>query len=381
MARSVRRLAILGSTGSIGRQALDVVRAFPDLFQVVALAAGQNVELLASQVREFHPWFISHTAEEASPAVTKCPRLSLEEMACHMEIDLVVIAAAGGAGLVPTLAAVRAGKRVALANKESLVTAGDIIMAEARRTGAEIMPVDSEHSAIWQCLRGESQPSARLVLTASGGPFRKSSLDELDSVTPEQALRHPSWQMGRKVTIDSATLMNKGLEVIEAHWLFGMPFEDIRIIVHPQSIVHSMVEFADGSVKAQMSNPDMRFPIQYALCYPERLPNPSLPALDWSTIKELTFEAPNFDLFPCLKLAIEAGKRGGTYPAVLCAADEVAVELFLSRRIKFTDIFRLVEAILSEHRATTHPAIEEIIAADAWARERAAAIAAEGSLC
>ncbi|GAI31501.1 unnamed protein product, partial [marine sediment metagenome] len=269
-----------------------------------------------------------------------------------------------------TLAAVKAGKNVALANKESLVMAGEIITNEAKLNAAQILPVDSEHSAIWQCLKGETQPAAQLVLTASGGPFRYYSPAELYSVTARQALRHPSWQMGRKVTIDSATLMNKGLEIIEAHWLFDIPIDNIRVLIHPQSIIHSMVEFIDGSIKAQLSHPDMRLPIQYALSYPERLPNPQLPRLDWNNIKNLTFEQPDFDTFPCLKLAIEAGKKGETYPAVLCAADEVAVELFLSQRIKFTDIARLVEQILEEHAAIVHPTLEEIIAADAWAREK-----------
>jgi len=232
------------------------------------------------------------------------------------------------------------------------------------------MPVDSEHSAIWQCLEGETQKAARLILTASGGPFLHYSSAQLTEVTPEQALKHPSWRMGRKVTVDSATLMNKGLEVIEAHWLFDMPFDNIKILIHPQSIIHSMVEFIDGSVKAQLSYPDMRLPIQYALSYPERLANHQLPRLDWEDIKDLTFESPDFDSFPSLKLAIEAGKKGGTYPAVLCATDEVAIELFLSGRIKFTDIARLVGQALEEHQAISHPTLEEIMAADIWTREK-----------
>ena len=248
--------------------------------------------------------------------------------------------------------------------------AGEIIASEANRNGANILPVDSEHSAIWQCLNGETQPAARIILTASGGPFRHFSPAQLEEVTPEQALKHPSWQMGEKVTIDSATLMNKGLEVIEAHWLFDMPYDSITVIVHPQSIIHSMVEFIDGSIKAQLSCPDMRLPIQYALSYPERLPNPELPRLDWTGIRELTFEQPDFDTFPCPRLAIEAGRMGGTCPAVLCAADEAAVELFLSRAIKFTDIAILVEQVLQEHEAVAHPTLEEVLAADAWAREK-----------
>jgi len=233
------------------------------------------------------------------------------------------------------------------------------------------LPVDSEHSAIWQCLAGETQPPAGLILTASGGPFRGYSSAQLGKVTAQQALKHPSWQMGKKVTIDSATLMNKGLEVIEAHWLFDIPWENIKVLIHPQSIVHSMVEFTDGSTKAQLGYPDMRLPIQYALSYPERLPNPHLPRLDWERSNNLTFEPPDRDTFPCLRLAVEAGMKGGTYPAVLCAADEVAVELFLSGCIKFTDIAKLVEQVLEGHQAIAHPTLEEIMTADAWARDKA----------
>ncbi|MEE8413442.1 MAG: 1-deoxy-D-xylulose-5-phosphate reductoisomerase, partial [Dehalococcoidales bacterium] len=259
---------------------------------------------------------------------------------------------------------------VALANKESLVMAGELITSEAKLSGAQILPIDSEHSAIWQCLNGEIQPAAWLILTASGGPFRQYSPAQLGEVTIEQALNHPSWQMGEKVTIDSATLMNKGLEIIEARWLFDMPVDKIKVLVHPQSIIHSMVEFIDGSIKAQLSYPDMRLPIQYALSYPERLPNPQIRKLDWDEMNKLTFEPPKFDTFPCLKLAIEAGKQGGTYPAVLCAADEIAVELFLSRCIKFIDIAGLVEQTLADHKATTQPGLEEIMAADTWARQK-----------
>jgi len=248
--------------------------------------------------------------------------------------------------------------------------AGEIITSEAKIHSAQILPIDSEHSAIWQCLSGERQEAARIILTASGGPFYHYSPEQLSRVTLKQALRHPSWQMGKKVTIDSATLMNKGLEIIEAHWLFSIPFEKIKVLVHPQSIIHSMVEFVDGSVKAQLSYPDMRLPIQYALSYPERLPNPQLPRLDWSNIASLTFDQPDWETFPCLKIAIEAGKRGGTYPAVLCAADEAAVELFLSGRTKFIDIPGLIEQTLEEHQAITHPGLEEIMAADAWARRK-----------
>jgi len=365
----IKRVAVLGSTGSIGRQTLEVISALPHRFSVIGLAAGKNTDLLAKQINRFQPKFI-YSQDKNPPTGAGCQFLSLEEMASHPEVDIVVMATSGKWGLKPTLAAVKAGKRLALANKESLVMAGEIITKEAKLNKSQILPVDSEHSAIFQCLEGEKQKAAKIILTASGGPFRGYSSTRLAQVTPEQALKHPSWRMGRKVTIDSATLMNKGLEVIEARWLFDIPFDNIRILVHPQSIIHSMVEFADGSVKAQLGMPDMRLPIQYALTYPERLENPNLPHLDWDKIKELNFEPPDFDSFPCLKLAIEAGKKGGTYPAALCAADEAAVELFLSKRIKFTDIPRLVGQALAEHKSTAHPTPEEILATDTQTREK-----------
>jgi 1-deoxy-D-xylulose-5-phosphate reductoisomerase len=373
MITKVKRLAVLGSTGSIGRQTLEVVRALPGRFKVLGLAAGQNIDLLAEQISEFQPQFVScanMTLNEIKDhlRVTDCEFLSLEDMASHPDVDMVVIATSGTAGLGAMLAAVKAGKTIALANKESLVSAGEIITAKAKKSGAKILPVDSEHSAIWQCLRGEKTKARRIILTASGGPFRVYSQDQMAGITVAQALKHPSWRMGQKVTIDSATLMNKGLEVIEARWLFDMPIDNVTVLVHPQSIIHSMVEFADGLVKAQLSFPDMRLPIQYALSYPDRLDNPELPRLDWAKIRELTFEPPDTAKFPCLRLAIGAGKDGGTAPAVLCAADEAAVDLFLAGRLKFTDIPRLVALALEKHIKTNHPSIEEIIAADKWGR-------------
>jgi len=372
MGNNIKRLVVLGSTGSIGQQTLEVVRALPYRFRIVGLAAGKNMALLSKQINEFKPSFVYYQGKKTEAPLTNdnYELLSPEDIACHPQADNVIIAFSGSSGLSPTLAAVKAGKTVSLANKESLVMAGEIITREAKLNKAQILPIDSEHSAIWQCLHGETQEAAQLILTASGGPFLGYSSAQLEEVTATQALKHPSWQMGRKVTIDSATLMNKGLEVIEAHWLFNMPFDKIKVLIHPQSIVHSMVEFMDGSVKAQLSYPDMRLPIQYALSYPERLPNPQLPRLNWSTINKLTFEQPDLDTFPCLKLAIEAGKKGGTYPAVLCAADEIAVELFLSQRIKFTDIARLVEQTLEQHQSVTCPTLEEIMAADTWARQK-----------
>ncbi len=377
MGNIVKQVAVLGSTGSIGRQTLEVINAFPHRFHIIGLAAGKNTDLLAEQINEFQPRFVYYQDKKSRLTEAEYEFLSLEEIASHPEVDIVVVATSGKWGLKPTLAAARAGKRVALANKESLVMAGEIIIREAKLNGAQIMPVDSEHSALWQCLEGENQKAARLILTASGGPFLRYSPAQLNEVTPEQALKHPSWRMGRKVTIDSATLMNKGLEVIEAHWLFDMPFDDIKVLIHPQSIVHSMVEFIDGSVKAQLSYPDMRLPIQYAFSYPERLANPRLPRLDWENIKNLDFEPPDLDTFPCLKLAIEAGRKGGTYPAVLCAADEAAVQLFLSGRIKFTDIARLVEQALEKHQAISHPTLEEIMAADGWGKKMVSGLVKE----
>jgi 1-deoxy-D-xylulose-5-phosphate reductoisomerase len=375
----MKRIAILGSTGSIGQQTLEVVRFFSDRFSIVGLGAGRNVDLLAKQVGEFKPRLVSFQATgngNQGKAVLACAPgsrlVSLEEMACHPEVDLVLVATSGKAGLVPTLAALRTGKQVALANKEVLVMAGKIIMAEAKDHGVEVFPVDSEHSAIWQCLRGESRREvARLILTASGGPFLHCNLEQMAGITPEQALNHPTWQMGDKVTVDSATLMNKGMEIIEAHWLFDLPLQRIQVLVHPGSMVHSLVEFADGSVKAQLSVPDMRLPIQYALTYPERLANPGLPKVDWNKLSSFHFEPPDLTSFPCLRLAGEVGERGGTYPAVLCAADEVAVGLFLSHRIGFLGIARLVEDTLEHHRGVDNPSLDEILAADAWARKYA----------
>jgi len=365
----VKKIAILGSTGSIGQQALDVIRASPNEVQVVALTGGKNLELLERQISEFQPkMFCSSVKPDFSYGGEF---LSMEEIASHPEVDLVIVATSGKAGLSPTLAALKASKMVALASKEVMVMAGEIVVREASLRQAQIIPVDSEHSAIWQCLRGEEDKPQRLFLTASGGPFHRYSQSQLSKVTPGQALHHPIWKMGRKVTIDSATLMNKGLEVIEAHWLFSFPFDSIEILIHPQSIVHSIVEFWDGSLKAQLSSPDMRLPIQYALSYPQRWTNSELPRLDWNKIQSLNFEPVDYDRFPCLKLALDAGKLGGTYPAALCAADEVAVELFLDHKISFTHIARIVQRTLEQHQNIAQPSLEGILSADNWAREYA----------
>ena len=368
----MKRLAVLGSTGSIGQQTLEVVRAFPDKLKVVALACGKNTSLLEEQVAEFKPRIVYADGVEDSEKITGVEYLSIEDIASHPEVEFVVVATAGKAGLGPTLSAIRAAKTVALANKEVLVMAGEIVTAEAQRHQVEIIPIDSEHSAIWQCLRGEdSKTVARIILTASGGPFRLSSPEKLAEVTPEEALNHPTWRMGTKVTIDSATLMNKGMEVIEAHWLFGVEYSQIEVVLHPQSIIHSMVEFVDGSSKAQMSLPDMRLPIQYALTYPERWHSAIDTRADFAKLGSLDFEEVDLDKFPCLRLAMEAGERGGTYPAVLSAADEVAVGLFLTGKIGLPGISEIVARTLERHSAVEHPAIEEVIEADAWARDTA----------
>jgi 1-deoxy-D-xylulose-5-phosphate reductoisomerase len=376
MVTKQKRLVVLGSTGSIGRQTLDVVRSWPEKFRIIGLAAGNNLALLQEQVDEFQPEYVSYnkTGRKEFDAPNR-HYLSMEKMAALAEADICIVAVSGAAGLGVVMAAAQAGKTIALANKESLVAAGEIVTAAVMKNKARILPIDSEHSAIWQCLQGEKQPPRRIILTASGGPFRSCSPKQMEGITVEQALAHPSWKMGKKVTIDSATLINKGLEIIEAHWLFGVAIDDITVLVHPQSIVHSMVEFTDGSVKAQLSRPDMRFPIQYALSFPDRLPNAELPRLDWDSFSDLLFEQPDMAKFPCLDLAIEAGKKDGTYPAVLCTADEVAVDLFLAGRIKFTGISTIIAGVLEKHSGIAHPSIDDIIAADSWARAAALKLA------
>jgi 1-deoxy-D-xylulose-5-phosphate reductoisomerase len=369
-------LAILGSTGSIGRQTLEVVRGLRPRFRVVALAAGQNVTLLEEQAKEFSPQLIwadreaEYLHQKTVKGAIRARWTPMEEMAAHPDVDIVVVATAGKAGLLPTLAAARAGKAMALANKEVLVMAGHLVVAEARDHQADLRPVDSEHSAIWQCLWGEDRQNiARIILTGSGGAFRDKTLDELERVTPEQALRHPTWQMGHKITVDSATLVNKGLEAIEAHWLFGVPFDKIEVVLHRESIIHSLVEFCDGSIKAQLGMPDMRLPIQCALTYPQRLPAGRPKRLDLGRLGSLCFCQPDLRRFPCLGLALEAGRRGGAYPAVMAAADEVAVDHFLAGHISFLDIAKVIEATLSAHPGVSDPSLEEVLAADTWARQ------------
>jgi 1-deoxy-D-xylulose-5-phosphate reductoisomerase len=379
MRNAVKQLAVLGSTGSIGQQALDIIKDFPGKFRILGLAGGHNTSLLAKQISQFQPKLVYSPLKLNLPDTTKFS--SMEDIVTHPDVNVVIIATSGKAGLAPTLAAIRSGKKIALANKEVLVMAGEIIMAEAKKHQAQILPIDSEHSAIWQCLHGEKAEAARIILTASGGPFYHRSPTQLAEVTAEDALQHPTWKMGRKVTIDSATLMNKGLETIEAHWLFSIPFNKIEIVIHPQSIIHSLVEFADGSLKAQLSVPDMRFPIQYALSYPKRLANPKLPRIDLSRLNSLTFEPINYAMFPCLQLALDAGKKGGTYPAVLCAADEIAVELFLEHNVSFSDIAEIIASTISLHQGIANPTLDEILAADDWARDTALKLARKAKLC
>jgi 1-deoxy-D-xylulose-5-phosphate reductoisomerase len=374
MTAAAKGVAILGCTGSVGRQTLDVIRQLPGHFRVVALAGGSNHTLLEDQSREFHPDFVwCRNAErhmDLKAASGKRTRwATMEEMAAHPAVDLVVVATAGAAGLGPTMAALRAGKGVALANKEVLVMAGQAVTREAERGGGELRPVDSEHSAIWQCLWGEDIAAVeKLILTASGGAFRDMPVRDLDRVTPRDALRHPTWDMGRKITIDSATLMNKGFEAIEARWLFNVPMERIEIVMHRESIVHSLVEYRDGSVKAQLGEPDMRLPIQCALSYPERLAGTGAPRLNLARVKTLNFGEVDLGRYPCLRLALEAGAKGGTWPAVLAAADEVAVEQFALGAIGFTDIPKVVDATLSAHAGHADPSLEAILEADTWAR-------------
>ncbi|MBI4299400.1 MAG: 1-deoxy-D-xylulose-5-phosphate reductoisomerase [Chloroflexi bacterium] len=377
MGGGMKGVAVLGSTGSIGRQTLDVAQSFPGEFRILGLAARSSLRLISEQVRKFRPLLVScqgSPEEIAGLLELGCRPCSMEEMVCHPSVDLVMMAIVGEAGLMPTLAALQAGKRVALANKEAVVMAGELIATYLQSDNPAILPVDSEPSAIWQCLRGEDREVARLIITASGGPFRQRPLKELAQVTPQEALRHPTWNMGPKITIDSATLMNKAFEVIEAHWLFGVPWDKIEVVVHPQSIIHSMVEFVDGSVKAQMSLPDMRLPIQYALFYPKRMKNGSLPRFDPISSGSLSFESLDPDRYPCFQLALDIAMRGGTWPAALSAADEAAVELFLSKRIGFLEIPLVIQQAIKGHQPVMNPSGSDILNAAAWAREQVNAV-------
>ncbi len=385
-----KRVVILGATGSIGESALKVACDIPERMEIVGLAAKSNAQKLAEAANEVRPESVCLVDETRIDVLRRAldyqPRIfsgeeGLLEIACLTNADMVLVAIVGTAGLRPALAAIEAGKDLAVASKEILVMAGEIVMREARENSVHVLPVDSEHNAIFQCLesgRGLSAPKdrgteaaptfqssdvRRIILTASGGPFRETPRKDFDSITPEQALKHPTWNMGPKITIDSATLFNKGLEMIEAHWLFGVEMDRVEVVIHPQSIVHSMVEFADGSTLAQLSYSNMRFPIQYAVTWPDRVPN-TLPPLDFSKLSKLEFFTPRYDDFPAMNLARRAGETGGTLPAVMNAANEIAVAAFLNRQVRFPDIWHIVEEVMNRHAPVAHPDLDAILQAD-----------------
>ncbi len=376
-----KRVVVLGATGSIGDSALKVAHDIPERMEIVGLAANSNAEKLVAAANKMRPEAICLVDETKMDILQRDldyqPRIfsgevGLRELACLTNADMVLVAIVGTGGLRPALAAIEAGKDLAVASKEILVMAGEIVMREARDHGVRVLPVDSEHNAIFQCLDGRPSEVRRIILTSSGGPFRETPSNQLADVTVEEALKHPTWNMGPKITIDSATLFNKGLEMIEAHWLFGVEMNRVEIVIHPQSIVHSMVEFADGSTLAQLSYSNMCFPIQYAVTWPDRVPN-TLPPLDFSRLGKLEFEIPRYEDFPALKLARRAGETGGTLPAVMNAANEVAVAAFLNRHLRFPQIWETVAQVMDRHRTVAHPDLDAILAADQWARAEATA--------
>ncbi|HET7227955.1 MAG TPA: 1-deoxy-D-xylulose-5-phosphate reductoisomerase [Chthoniobacterales bacterium] len=397
-----KRVVVLGATGSIGESAAKVARDIPERVEIVGIAANSKARELAAQANELRPGAVCIVDEAKLDELRTnlnykpqifCGEAGLRELASKVASDMVLIAIVGTGGLRPALAAIEAGKDLAVASKEILVMAGEIVMREAREKGVHVLPVDSEHNAIFQCLEGSTVAAVadrgtskaqgdsavshrgynnirRIILTASGGPFRETPAEQFSDITVEQALKHPTWNMGRKITIDSATLFNKGLEMIEAHWLFGVRMAQVEVVIHPQSIVHSMVEFADGSVLAQLSYSDMCFPIQYAITWPDRVPN-SLPPLDFGKLAELKFAQPRYGDFPALNLARRAGETGGTLPAVLNAANEVAVSFFLEKRMRFPQIWQTVERVMNAHESIAQPGLDEILQADQWARAEA----------
>ncbi|PYI72886.1 MAG: 1-deoxy-D-xylulose-5-phosphate reductoisomerase [Verrucomicrobia bacterium] len=386
-----KRVVILGATGSIGESALNVARDIPERMEIVGLAAKSNAQKLAAAANEVRPESVCLVDETQIDVLRKAldyqPRIlsgeaGLLEIACLIDAHMVLVAIVGTGGLRPALAAIKAGKDLAVASKEILVMAGEIVMREARDKSVHVLPVDSEHNAIFQCLEaarlragrddvvGSPRDVRRIILTASGGPFRETPRTRFNSITPEQALKHPTWNMGPKITIDSATLFNKGLEMIEAHWLFAVEMDRVEVVIHPQSIVHSMVEFTDGSTLAQLSYSSMCFPIQYAVTWPDRVPN-SLPPLDFSKLSKLEFSTPRYEDFPALNLARRAGETGGTSPAVMNAANEVAVSAFLDRKVRFTEIWGIVEQVMNQHTPVAHPDLDAILGADQWARAQA----------
>ncbi|MBT5028507.1 MAG: 1-deoxy-D-xylulose-5-phosphate reductoisomerase [Nitrospina sp.] len=374
----MKKISLLGSTGSIGVNTLDVVERNPESFQVLAMSAGSNIDLFAEQVRKFKPKVASlFDTTKIAALKERVADLDVEiipgeegsiAVATLPEVDVVVSGVVGSAGLVPAIEALKAGKNLALANKETLVIAGELVLKEAEKTNSQIIPIDSEHSAIFQALNGEKKERIKkIILTASGGPFRTYSLDQMETITVKDALKHPNWDMGAKITIDSSTMMNKGLEYIEAKWLFGLD-TPVEIIVHAQSIIHSMIEFADTSIMAQLGLPDMRVPIAYALTYPDRF-ECNLPSLDLATMGDLTFEAPDFERFPCLQLAIDALEKGQTMPAILNAANEVAVQAFLDELIPYKDIAEIIRMVMHNHRPSPLNDLQDVLNADQWARE------------
>jgi 1-deoxy-D-xylulose-5-phosphate reductoisomerase len=375
----MKKIIILGSTGSIGVSALDVIEKNPDLFQVVALSAGKNIKLLKKQIEKFRPKAVAVERKDDTFHLRETLRSGikvkifydaegLQEIASFPTADIVISAISGSAGLIPTIAAIEAGKDIALANKETMVMAGEIVNKRAQKKGVKIIPVDSEHSAIFQCLEGNKRENLRrIILTASGGPFLNFTKDQLKQVTLPQTLRHPKWKMGKKITIDSASMMNKGLEVIEAKWLFNADISTIDVLIHPQSVVHSMVEFVDGAYLAQMGVPDMKIPIAYALTYPERIVN-ELKSLDFVKTGTLEFYKPDMKKFPCLQIAYAAGICGGTAPTVLNAADEIAVSAFMQKKVCFIDLPKIIEKVLNIHSVIHNPSLDDILQADLWAR-------------
>jgi len=375
-----KRVVVLGATGSIGESTLKVARDIPERMEIIGLAANSNAEKLAATANQTRAQFVCLVDETKIDVLRRAleykPQIfsgdaGLCEIARLPDADMVLVAIVGTGGLRPALAAIEAGKDLAVASKEILVMAGEIVMREARDNRVRVLPVDSEHNAIFQCLEGKSSLDIRrIILTASGGPFRQTPGEMFDSITPEEALKHPTWNMGPKITIDSATLFNKGLEMIEAHWLFSVEMERVEVVIHPQSIVHSMVEFADGSTLAQLSYSNMCFPIQYAVTWPDRVPN-TLPPLDFSKLSKLEFFTPRYDDFPALNLARRAGETGGTLPAVMNAANEIAVAAFLDRRVRFPDIWHVVEEVMNRHKSIARPDLDAILEADRWARNEA----------
>lgn len=379
----MKKIAVIGSTGSVGTQTLDVVKKNPERFSIEALAAGSNIDLLLEQVQQFRPKMVSVGTKELADKISSAlpsgtsvfyGEEGLIQVAAHNDAELVITAIVGSVGLPATLAAISAGKHIGLANKETLVTAGHIVMELAREKNVAILPVDSEHSAIFQCLNGENiKEVAGITITASGGSFRDRTRQQLENVTVEDALKHPNWSMGAKITIDSATMVNKGLEVIEAHWLFGLPYEQIGVVLHPESIVHSFVEYRDSSIIAQLGTPDMRIPIQYALSYPERIPSKSS-RLSLTQVGALHFKEMDFERFPCLKMAYHCGKIGGTAPTVFNAANEIAVARFLNKEISFLQIEEIIEKMIAKHSVIQNPNLEEIQNVDAQVRKLASSL-------